>query len=489
MILGIDLGTTGCKAVLFSPSGEIMGESYLEYDVYSNNSHMVEQNADEWWKLTREVIRLVLKNSRVTGEKVKALSVSSQGIAFTLVSPNGKAITPVFSWLDTRARKETEEIINKISFKQIYQITGKRVSPSYVLPKLLWIRKNAHKPFNASAKVAMGEDFIINKFTGDWVTDHTMAAGTLMYDISRLGWSDKILNTFRIPKEKLPRIAWSGTSVGKLQDSVAKELNLSNNTVVVLGGQDQKCAAYGANIKKGVATLSLGTAAVITVLIDEPILDKKMRIPCFPFVEKNKWVLEAVISTGGASLKWIRNLLESIFSKQGIYKKKIDYPFLDRLARKSPPGSNGIFFYPHLSGVSSPYWNDKLQGMFKGITLATEIEDMLRAVMEGVAYEIKLNLEVIEDLVGTIHTLRIFGGGARSELWCDIISNITSKKVEVCMMPDSVANKGAARIAGSTINLALLNWGNPIHSNYKHFKGTDSNIYQKIFDKYIQFYK
>lgn len=448
MILGIDLGTTGCKAVLFTASGKMIGESYLEYGVFGNSSVEIEQDADKWWLLTKEAVRLALKNAGIKGTRVRALSVSSQGIAFVLISSTGKVLSPAFSWLDTRAKQETDEILNRFSFGQIFQITGKRISPVYVLPKLLWIRKHAKKSFDTAAKFVMGEEFLINKFTGICVTDHSMAAGTLMYDVRKLCWSNKIVDTFNIPREKLPTIQWAGTPIAKLQNSVAKKLGLSCDTMVVLGGQDQKCAAYGAGIKSGIATVSLGTAAAITVLVNKPIFDKKMRIPCFPFVQKNQWVLEAVVSTGGASLKWMRELLVDVIKNSDSSREPVlDYYRLDELAKKSPVGANRIFFYPHLSGASSPHWNEQQFAEFSGISLATKIEDFVRAVMEGVAFEIKLNLDALEAIIGRIDSLYLFGGGAKSNLWCSIITNVTNKPSKAFELPNSVANIGAACLA------------------------------------------
>jgi len=204
-----------------------------------------------------------------------------------------------------------------------------------------------------------------------------------------------------------------------------------------VGGQDQKCAALGAGIKDKVATISLGTASAITIITNKAVIDEEMRIPCFPFLIPDFWVLEGVISTAGEALKWIQEILNM----------KGSYQFLNELAQKSLPGSNGVFFLPHLTGISSPDWQPEAKACFWGLNLSTKRNDIIRAVIEGISFEIKRNISVMEELSGKVEKIRIFGGGAKSNLWLKIISNITAKEMEVFKITE-VAGLGACILAG-----------------------------------------
>ncbi len=262
-----------------------------------------------------------------------------------------------------------------------------------------------------------------------------------MYNVKKLAWSKEIIERFNLPKEKLPEIKWAGTLVGSISSQAAKETSLSKNTLAIVGGQDQKCAALGVGLEERVATVSLGTASTITVITNNPVIDKRMRIPYFPYLLPNKWVLEGVISTGGGSFRWIKNILKNFKTEERTYEKLI------QLAQLSPPGANDLFFFPHLSGASSPHWKNNAKGVFYGLTLSTSTANIVRSVLEGVAYEIKTNLDILEELVGKIKEIKIFGGGAKSKLWTEIIANTVNKDVSLFQIGE-MAIIGACLLAG-----------------------------------------
>lgn len=436
-LLGIDLGTTGIKAAICSTQGDLLGESYLEYPLIKPAPGVVEQDADEWWELTQEAIRQALRSAGVDGQAVGALSVSSQGISFVPVDEKGCPLGNVINWLDTRATAEAETIRGHYSDAGLFHLTGKRASPAYVLPKLLWLRNHQPDLYRRTSKFLMAHDYVLFKFSGRFVTDHSMAGGTLLYDITRLDWSPDLIDTFDITVEQLPEVKWSGTSLGSIRPQVADALGLSEGTIVAVGGQDQKCAALGANIRPGVATVSLGTASAISCLTAHPVLDPERRIPTFPFVVPGYWDLEGVVGTAGGAFRWLR---ETLFPAA-------EYRRLDEMAAKSPPGANGVCFYPHLSGAGSPHWRADVWGAFLGLTLAAGPGDIVRSVLEGVAFQIQENLEVMDAMGIAVDELVLFGGGAQSPLWVHLIGDVTGKPVTVTEMVD-VANWGACVLAG-----------------------------------------
>ncbi len=437
LLIGIDLGTTGIKAALCSPRGEVLGESYLEYPLLRPAPGVVEQDAALWWSLTVEAVQRVMRAAGVSRERVRALSVSSQGISFVPVDEEGHPLGPAINWLDTRAADEAEIIRRRFSDADLFALTGKRASPAYVLPKLLWLRMHRADLYHRAFKFLMGLDYLLFHLCGRFVTDHTMAGGTLLYDITRLEWSETLLDAFDISVSRLPEVRWAGTPLGTLRPQAAEEMGLWPGAVVVVGGQDQKCAALGASIHPGAATVSLGTASAVSALVDRPRLDPRRRIPLFPFVVPGYWDLEGVVGTAGGALRWLR---ETLFPDA-------TYDDLSGLAADSPPGANGVCFYPHLSGAGSPHWRADVWGAFTGLTLAAGAADLVRSVFEGVAMQIRENLEAMQEIGCEVGELILFGGGARSSLWPQVIADVTARPVTVVAMPD-VANWGAALLAG-----------------------------------------
>ena len=283
----------------------------------------------------------------------------------------------------------------------------------------------------------MGHDYLVYRLCGEQITDHSMAGGTMLYDLEGLNWCSELLDAFEIPAEILPAIHWSGTPVGTLRSDVAKELQLRPDTVVSVGGQDQKCAAFGAGIQDDTATLSLGTASAITRIVDWPLVDPEMRVPTFTFVTPHRWALEGVISTGAGSLRWYRDSL----------CEGVAYAKLDEEAAHIARGSADVLFYPHLSGAGSPHWQSQSRGTFHGLSLATKRAHLTRAVLEGVAYQMRENLAVTEELVGPVRQAIVFGGGAKSVLWREIIGDVINRPLAWTRTVQT-ASLGACMLAG-----------------------------------------
>jgi len=252
-------------------------------------------------------------------------------------------------------------------------------------------------------------------------------------------------------------------------------MGLKENITVAVGGQDQKVAAYFARRGGNAATLSLGTAGAMEFIVPAPVFDKKMRLPLFPFIQKDKWTLEPVISTAGAALKWYR---DAFFEGE-------PYQALDARAGKSAPGSGGVFFYPHFGMASSPHWLPDKKGAFYGLTLGTSADEITRAVLEGIAFQIKENLDICEALSEKITGMMVFGSGSRSDIWCKIIADITGKDIYALASPDAAA-QGAAALAleslgdtGDTKDIDDI-------TEYTRYipDGENQKIYKKIYKNY-----
>jgi xylulokinase len=436
-LIGVDLGTTGCRSVVFDEGLNILGEKYIEYPLIKLSHAEIEQDANLWWELSKQAIKGSIYKAGIPIGGIKSISISSQGIAFVPVDRDCKPLRNAISWLDTRAKEQLNKLLERYNKKDIYRRTGKRADETYVLPKLLWIKEHEPEIYLKTFKFLMAHDFVTSKLCGRYVTDHTMASGTLIYDISEQKWSNDVINNLGLDANKLPEIKWSGTALGFIRGEVAHEIGLKDNVVIAVGGQDQKCAALGAGITDGVAAVSLGTATAITIKWNNPILDLKMRIPCFSDLFKNKWVTEGVVGTSCASLKWL---------KQTLFPEK-SYKELDLMVENVSCKTNELFFYPYLAGKSSPNWYENSKGVFYGISLATGSDEVVRSVFEGIAYQIRENLCAMDKSYKKIRELCLFGGGSNSRVWNQIIADVTGKRVTIPYTPET-ACVGAAILAG-----------------------------------------
>lgn len=436
VLIGLDLGTTVCKSFLFDDTLRILGSAEQEIPLITISGSEIEQDANLWWDVTKSIIQESLKKAGIRPSLVKGMSISAQGISFV---PVDQACTPLrnaLSWLDTRAKEQRNRLLRTFDEKTLFSITGKRVSEAYVLPKLLWLKEREPRIYDRAYKFVMALDFVIAKLCGEFVTDHTMASGTLFYDIKEQQWSSNILESFGLDRNKLPGIAWSGTPVGIVKKEISEELGLPPDVVIAVGGQDQKVAALGAGIDVGKTTVSLGTAMAITQKCERPVIDKRMRIPCFTDLLREHWVLEG--STIGCSiLDWLK---QTFFSEKS-------YAELNRMAMQAETKENQIFLYPYFAGTGSLHYNQDIKGFLYGLDLNTQANQIVRSVFEGIAYQIKENIDVVEEMYKPVRELRVFGGGSKSEVWCQIIADITNKPV-IALYTSEAASIGAAILAG-----------------------------------------
>ena len=430
--LAIDLGTTGCRSMVFDGSLNVLGSEYEEYGLITGENGLAEQNADLWWRMSMRTAKEAIRRSGIAPGSINGISVSSQGITVVPVNEMLEPLCNAISWLDIRAKEETELLKRKEGDEKVFQLTGKHIDAVYTLPKLMWLRNNRRGIFDSAYKFLMPMDYLTGKLTGKCVTDHSMASGTLLYDIRRQCWSRDLLGKYSIPEEKLPPILWSGETAGTVLPEVASELGISPECPVAVGAQDQKCAAFGAGLDEGIITASLGTACAVTKLWDSPRPEKFSSVGWCGYVRKNAWVTEGVINTAGAALRWLR---DSLYGGEG-------YEIIDNEAEEAikgaASGGNSVLFFPYLSDTDA-------EGAFSGIGLGSKRGDLAAAVLEGVAFRMRLLLERM-DVCRDKGSIVLFGGGAKSSLWCRIIADITGMTV---MVPktEEAACAGAAMLA------------------------------------------
>lgn len=416
MYIGIDLGTTACKVVLFDADGSIVSEFNREYPLICNGD-FVEQDAELWWELICDGIKTV---SLGCGHAVRAISVSTQGIAFVPVDRDGRTLSYAISWLDMRAADEVKLLEERVGRDYVYRSTGKFLNAEYTLPKLMWLRRNMPELYDAAAMFLLPLDFVNMRLCGCPVCDYTVAGGTMAFDIANKRYDETLLDAAGIDGSRLPSVACMGERLGVLLPSVADMLGLGHECAVYLGGQDQKLAAIGAGIDEKSITVSIGTATAVTKLV--PSLSDTVDFSRFRF-NNDYFSYEGVVSTSGAALKWAR---DTIFGS-------LSYAELDRIAALAG-SSAGVTFKTELT----------TGGRIDGLTLATTTGNIVYALFEGVSQ----NIADFVRKMGGCEYLSVFGGGAKSDIWCQILAN--TAKITVCALSTpETASLGAAILASN----------------------------------------
>lgn len=428
LTLGIDLGTTGVRASIYDENLRELGEKYIEYPLITLSDDNIEQDAELWWKLSCEATRAAVCAACVRPDDVGAVGISSQGISVVPVDANFRPTRNAVSWLDRRAGVELSGILNHYTPERLYAITGKLPSPSYTLPILLWLMRHERETLEGCAYLLLAHDFLVSKMTGIAAGEHTLASGTMLYDISGACWSVELTQGFGVPLEKLPPLLRGGELAGSLRTEAAEAMGISTGAKVYVGGQDQKCASFASGLEEGIATISLGTASAVECLGTPCFLSG---IPAFTYFTPGATVLEGVILTAGMALRWLRDTL----------LPGVSYSVIDEMARSSI-GRTRLLFHPYLSGEGSPGWNSERTASFHGLSLHTNASDIACAVMEGVAFEVTRNLRAM----GGARELRVFGGGAKSSVWRQIIADCTGLPVK-SLITNETACLGAAMLA------------------------------------------
>lgn len=418
MYIGIDLGTTGCKTVLFAEDSRVLCEYNKEYELIFKGT-FVEQDANDWWRLVLEGMEYVVAESGV--REIKGISVSTQGISFVPVDEKGNTLYNAISWLDMRAEAECNKLTELFGHEKVFNITGKHCLCDYSLPKIRWFADNCPEILEKTWKILFPLDYLNLKLCGKAVTDYTIAGGSMLYDIHEKRWHPELVAFAGIGENLLPSVLPMGVDIGGLLPEVAEKVGIEGDCRIYMGGQDQKLAAIGAGIDEGICTVSFGTATAISRLGKAIEYDSESSVTLFRF-DDEKYISEVALMTTGAALRWLTRTLYG----------GISYKDMDRLASQSEPGANGVSFKSDLS----------VGGVISGITLSTTAADIIYALYEGVSEDIA---NAVRELGGA-KQMKVFGGGAKSEIWCSILSRISGMDVEILSIAET-ASLGAAILA------------------------------------------
>ncbi|WP_343209951.1 FGGY-family carbohydrate kinase [Anaerolentibacter hominis] len=454
-LIAHDLGTTGDKATLFRLEGEeksgrfITGEGVLvrsvirPYETQYFNGNWAEQKPEDWWRAFCTANRELLEG--IDPDLVAGLAFSGQMMGCVLVDRQGMPLRDAIIWADQRAVKQEQQLRDKIPEEEFYHITGHRISASYSLEKLMWVRENEPETFAGTYKMLLPKDFMIHRLTGQFVTDYSDASGTNAFDLNRLVWSERILKAAEIPAGVLPEVKPSAFAAGKLNAGMAKECSLPEGLTIILGGGDGVCASVGAgSVRENVAYNYLGSSSWISYTSRKPVYDPELRTFNWAHMIPGYYAPCGTMQAAGNSYSFMKKVLGDgldVPPGMSVYDK------MNELAECSLPGAGGLIFLPYLLGERSPRWNPDARGAFIGLKMEHTKGDMLRAALEGIIMNLDIILKIFKDHAD-IPAIHIIGGLAKGEAVRRILADIYGMPVVRLHYLEEATSMGAAAAAG-----------------------------------------
>lgn len=447
-LLGVDLGTSGTKTVLFDENGQTLASKTIEYPLLQPKNGWAEQDPKFWYDATIDSIKSVLQTSKVNSEDVVALSIAGQMHGLVMLDKNGKVLRNSILWCDARTQKQCDEITALVGKQRLIEINANPALTGFTAPKILWVRENEPEIYKECATILLPKDYVRYMLTGEKAMEISDASGTNLLDITNRVWSDEILEKLSIEKSLMPPIIESSAIAGHITKEIAALTGLKEGTIVAGGAGDNAAAALGTGVcKEGDAFVTLGTSGVIFAHTNKPSIDPLGRVHTFCAAVKNSWTVMSCTLAAGLSLRWTRDELYS-FEKDAEAAKGNDvYNLMTENASKIPVGADGLVYLPYLMGERSPVLDPNARGVFFGLTARHTKSHMTRAVLEGITLSQRHNLDVLHQMDINPVNLTACGGGAQSPFWRQLLADILQCKIVTTTSKEGPA-LGAAILAG-----------------------------------------
>lgn len=440
LVLGIDAGTSGVKAVLARPDGKVVARARADYMTKRPRAGHAEQDPQDWWNALVRAVRAAVANAGATPTSVAGIAVSGQGCAVTLVDGHGDVVRPAIIWMDTRAEAQSE-LLRECCAAEILRVNGKAPAPYNADPSLMWLAQNEPESLERACHSLTTTGYLTFRLAGTPVANVSDASICFAFDLAKRSWSDDLIEAFGLPRRLYPALAECTDVVGGLSVSAASDLGLESGTPVAAGGEDTSSAGLALGVvSPGEALLSLGTAG--TVYVAQETLPIHARLLTFLHVLPGVSLIGGSTAAAGAALEWCREAIGGA----------IELEQLTGLAATAQPGSGGVIFLPYLSGELQPINDGRARGVFFGLSQSTSRADLVRAVMEGAAFALAHNLDVARSADVQVEELRAAGNPTRSELWCQIIADIAGVPVSV-PEHETGAPLGDALLAAKSVGL------------------------------------
>jgi len=448
-LLGIDIGTSGTKTLICNDRGKVLATATAEHPISAPRPGWSEQNPEDWWKASCLATRAVLKKAKVKASDIGGIGLSGQMHGSVFLGDGHKPLRPAILWNDQRTAAECAEIESRAGGREaLIELVANPALTGFTAPKILWVRAHEPKVYEKIKHILLPKDYIRYRMTDEYATEVSDASGTLLLDVVHRTWSDKLLGLLQIDRALLPRLHESPEVTGTLSRQAASAMGLKDGIPVVGGGGDQAAGAVGNGIvRAGIVSATLGTSGVVFAHSDQPTRDPKGRVHTMCHAVPGKWCVFGCMLSAGGSFQWFRNQLghdEVLAAK----KRGVDpYELLVKEAAKSPPGAEGLFFLPYLTGERCPHPDPYARGGWIGITARTHRRDLIRSLLEGVTFGMNDALQIMREMNIPISEVRASGGGARSKSWQQLQADVYNQPIVVTNAGEGPAY-GVAILAG-----------------------------------------
>ena len=452
VLLGVDVGTSGLKALLIDSQGRLLGSAMETYPLKVPRPGWAEQDPGDWWNGCVRAVKKLLIQARLAPSRIAGVGMTGQMHGSVFLNRQGKVLMPSLLWCDQRTSRECDEITALVGgAKSLLRLTMNPALTGFTAPKVLWVRRHVPEVFRNSAKLLLPKDFVRYCLTGGYAADVSDASGTLLFDVAHRRWSRPVLKALRIPQEWLPDALESSEIAGKVSRAGALATGLLEGTPVIAGAGDQAAGAIGCGvIAPGIVSCTLGTSGVVFAACNLPNTAPDGSLHLFCSAVKGGWHMMGVMLSAGGSFRWLRDEMNSLGIKSSRGRDPNDS--MTQAAGKIPAGSGGLVFLPYLSGERTPHADPSARGVFYGLSLAHGSAHLVRSVLEGVSYGMRDSLEIMRGLGLQPQRIRLSGGGARSPLWCQIQASIYGVPSFTLVREEGPA-MGAAMLAGIGVGL------------------------------------
>ena len=421
-LVGLDVGTTGVKALALSPEGEVLATATRVYGLSTPRPGWSEQDPEDWWRAGEAALAEV-----TAGRDVAGIGLSGQMHGLVVLDDDGRVIRPAILWNDQRTARECAEIEERVGLERLIELTGNRALPGFTAPKLLWLRQHEPDAYARIDRVLLPKDYVRLRLTGEWAIDASDASGTLLLDVARRDWSEEVLDALELPRSMLPPVVESPEPAG-----------MAAGTPVAAGAGDQPAAAVGVGATApGTLSVVLGTSGVVLAPLPAYAHDAEARVHAFCHAVPGAWQAMGVMLSAAGSLQWLHDVVAP------------DVPF-ERLVSEADawgPGADGLLFLPYLAGERTPHADPDARGAFVGLELRHDRGALVRAVLEGVAFGLRDSLDLLRELGVEARVARASGGGARSRAWLRIVASVLGLPLELTESEEGSAF-GAALLGG-----------------------------------------
>lgn len=447
-LIGIDLGTSGTKTVLFDRLGQVIAAKTVEYPMYQEKNGWAEQDPADWWNASVSTLKSVISESGVDPADIKGLGISGQMHGLVMLDEEGKILRRSIIWCDQRTGEECRELTEKVGKERLIEITANPAMTGFTASKILWVRNHEPEIFRRCAHILLPKDYVRYMLTGVFATEVSDASGMQLLDVPNRCWSREVLQKLDIDPALLGKVYESPEITGAVTEQAAQLTGLKAGTPVVGGAGDNAAAAVGTGVvRDGRAFTTIGTSGVVFAHTDRLTIDPQGRAHTFCCAVPGAWHVMGVTQGAGLSLKWFRDNFCGAEKETAAGMGVDPYVLMDREAERSPIGCQRLLYLPYLMGERTPHLDPDCRGVFFGLSAIHTKRDMLRAVMEGVTFSQRDSLEILRGMGTDISEMLACGGGGSSPLWRQMLADVYDCPVRTVKSKEGPA-LGAAILAG-----------------------------------------